>query len=125
MVPIFVWMVILCMKFCTAVVLATEDVVEADETVVVDTEADNNPTASLEVAVALDDDVDPELAPAHQMMPPMMARIMIPEMTYTVVPTDVSPFIVFLEKIKLAKSSRDYIFPLPFSQSFQLPLEVA
>jgi hypothetical protein len=64
-----------------------EAVVKVDEAVVVEIEADNMPTAllklavSLEVAVTLDEGDELELALAHQMIPPMMARIIMPAMT--------------------------------------------
>jgi hypothetical protein len=80
-------MVILCIKFFKSVVLVAEAVVKVDEAVVVEIEADNMPTAllklavSLEVAVTLDEGDELELALAHQMIPPMMARIIMPAMT--------------------------------------------
>jgi hypothetical protein len=74
-------------------VLAAEAVVEVDEAVVVEIEADNIPVASLEVAVALDEAVELELTPAHQIMPPIMAKMIIPDITYMLAPIDVSDFI--------------------------------
>jgi len=80
----------------------------ADAAVVVEIEADNAPVASLVDAVVsvdvadtvLEDAVPFELALAHQNIPPMMAMIMMPEMIYMPEPTDVSPFIAFLVRIK-------------------------
>jgi hypothetical protein len=90
-------MVILCIKFFTAVVLVAEAVVKVDEALVVEIEADNIFNASLEAAVSLEvaiklDEVgklDPPSAD-HQKIPPMMATLMIPAMIYILV----SPFIM-------------------------------
>jgi hypothetical protein len=67
--------VILCIKFCTT----DAPVVEA--AVVVEIDADNSPDVSLEVASVFDVVDELELALAHQIIPPMMARMIMPAMT--------------------------------------------
>jgi hypothetical protein len=77
-------MVILCIKFFIAVVLATEAVVKVDEAVV----------ASLAAAVTLDIAGKLELVLAHQKIPPMMARMIMPDITYMLEPIDGSDFMI-------------------------------
>jgi hypothetical protein len=56
-------------------------VLVAEATVVVPIEADNVPDASFEVAGVLDVADELELALAHQIMPPIIATIIMPAMT--------------------------------------------
>ena len=75
--------------------LADNELVKVDEVaVVVPTEASNCPAASLAAAVELGADGELEVVLAHQIIPPIMAMMIMPAITYTLEPVDVSDFMM-------------------------------